>query len=76
MVEAIAVGVLPNSMAAYINPVVTTKKKIQAIKKIHEGIAFFNEDFSIQEQIDKLTPFSRQMEDFRMTDGCERIKGK
>jgi hypothetical protein len=60
----------------YINPVVTTKKKIQAIKKIHEGIAFFNEDFSIQEQIDKLTPFSRQKEDFRMTDGCERIKGK
>lgn len=48
----------------YINPVVTTKKEILAIKKIHEGIAFFNEDFSIKEQLDKITPFSRQMEDF------------
>lgn len=48
----------------YVNPVVTTKKKIEAIKKIHEGIAFFNEDFSIKREIDALTPFSRQLEDF------------
>lgn len=48
----------------YINPVVTTKKKIQAMRKIHEGIAFFNEEFSIKEQLDKMTPFCRQMEDF------------
>lgn len=48
----------------YINPVVTTKKKIQALKKIHESIAFLGEDFSIKKQLDELTPFSHQLEDF------------
>lgn len=49
----------------YINPVVTTKRKIEAIKKIHEGVAFFGEEFSIKMQIDKITPFTHQIEDFR-----------
>ncbi len=51
----------------YINPVVTTKRRIDAIKRIHEGIAFINEDFSIKKQLDALTPFSLQMEDFTDT---------
>lgn len=48
----------------YINPVVTTKKKIEAQKKIHEGIAFFNEEFSLKKELDKLTPFTNQLESF------------
>lgn len=48
----------------YINPVVTTKKKIDALKKIQEGVAFFNEDFSVTKQLEKLTPFTHQIEDF------------
>jgi hypothetical protein len=48
----------------YVNPVVTTKNKLKALKKIHEGIAFFNEDFSLSKQLSQLTPFSKQLEDF------------
>lgn len=58
----------------YINPVVTTKKKIEALKKIHENIAFLNEDFSLKKQLDKLTPFSHQLEDFGRE--AKRIEGK
>lgn len=56
----------------YINPVVTTKKQIETIKRIHEGIAFFNEDFSISKQLEALTPFTKQLEDFSET-GERRI---
>ena len=48
----------------YINPVVTTKKKIEAMKKIHEGIAFLGEEFSLQKQLSKMTPFTHQLEDY------------
>ncbi len=48
----------------YINPVVTTKKKLDALKKIQEGIAFFNEEFSISKQLSQMTPFTNQLEDF------------
>ena len=48
----------------YINPVVTTKKKIEAVKKIQEGVAFFNEEFSVKKELEKLTPFTHQIEDF------------
>lgn len=54
----------------YINPVVTTKKKIEALKKIHEGIAFFNDDFSIR-GLEKMTHFDKQLEDFRKNKGIE-----
>lgn len=47
----------------YVSPAVTTKKKLEAIKKIHEGIAFFNEEFSIQGLAD-MTHFDKQLEDF------------
>ena len=50
----------------YVNPIVTTKKKVDAIKKIHEGIAFFNEDFSIK-GLEQMTHFDKQLEDFRKT---------
>lgn len=51
----------------YINPVVTTKKKIEAAKKIAEGITFFNEEFSVKKELEKLTPFTHQIEDFSMS---------
>lgn len=43
-----------NEGCVYHSPVVTTKKKLDAVKKIHEGVAFFNEEFSIKglEQLD------------------------
>lgn len=47
----------------YVNPIVTTKKKLQALKKIHEGIAFFNDEFSIKD-LEKMTHFDKQLEDF------------
>lgn len=50
----------------YVSPAVTTKKKIEAIKKIHEGIAFFNEEFSIK-GLENMTHFDKQLEDFRKT---------
>lgn len=48
----------------YVNPVVTTKKKLAALQKIHEGVAFLGEEFSVKAQLDKMTPFSKQLEDF------------
>lgn len=54
----------------YVNPVVTTKKKLEALKKIHEGIAFFNDDFSIK-GLEKMTHFDKQLEDFRKDKGIE-----
>lgn len=48
----------------YINPVVTTKKKIEAMKKIHESIAFLGEEFSLQKQLSNITPFTHQLEDY------------
>lgn len=54
----------------YINPVVTTKKKLEALKKIHEGIAFFNDEFSIK-GLEKMTHFDKQLEDFRENKGIE-----
>lgn len=48
----------------YINPVVTTKRKIQALQKIHEGIAFLGEEFSLTKELAKMTPFTNQLEDF------------
>lgn len=48
----------------YINPVVTTKKEVKALQKIHEGIAFLGEEFSVKAQLDKLTPFTHQLESF------------
>lgn len=54
----------------YVNPVVTTKKKLQALKKIHEGIAFFNDDFSIK-NLEQMTHFDKQLEDFSKNKGVE-----
>ena len=54
----------------YVNPVVTTKKKLEAIKKIHEGIAFFNDDFSIK-NLERMTHFDKQLEDFRKEKAIE-----
>ena len=54
----------------YVNPVVTTKKKLQALKKIHEGIAFFNDDFSIK-NLEQMTHFDKQLEDFTKNKGIE-----
>lgn len=48
----------------YVNPVVTTKNKLRALQKIHEGVAFFNEEFSLTTQLEKMTPFTKQLEDF------------
>lgn len=51
----------------YINPVVTTKKELEALHKIHEGIAFFNEEFSLKKELQGITPFTHQIEDYRAT---------
>ena len=48
----------------YINPCVTTKKKVDAVKKIHEGIAFLGEEFTIK-GLETMTHFDRQIQDFR-----------
>lgn len=48
----------------YTNPLVTTKNSLKALKKIHEGIAFFNDEFSIK-NLEQMTPWDRQLEDFR-----------
>ena len=59
----------------YINPVVTTKKKLAALQKIHEGIAFLGEEFSVKKQLDKITPFTHQLEDFR-SENYKQIQSK
>lgn len=59
----------------YINPVVTTKKHLAALQKIHEGIAFLGEEFSVKAQLDKMTPFTKQLEDFSQG-GCKQIEEK
>ena len=59
----------------YINPVVTTKKKLAALQKIHEGIAFLGEEFSVKKQLDKITPFTHQLEDFR-SENSKQIQSK
>lgn len=48
----------------YANPLVTTKNSLKALKRIHEGMAFFNEEFSIK-GLEKMTPWDKQLEDFR-----------
>mgnify|MGYP001161732472 FL=1 len=60
----------------YINPVVTTKKQLAALQKIHEGVAFIGEEFSVKAQLDKLTPFSKQIEDFRTDNVSKQIEEK
>lgn len=47
----------------YVNPCVTTKKKLDGIKKIHEGVAFFSEEFSIK-GLESMTYENLQIEDF------------
>ncbi|MBR1803712.1 MAG: DUF4417 domain-containing protein [Muribaculaceae bacterium] len=50
----------------YINPCVTTKKKIEASKQIHEGVAFLGNEF----ELNKLLPtnhFEMQLEDYTIT---------
>lgn len=54
----------------YVSPAVTTKKKLEALKKIHEGIAFFNEDFSIK-GLEQMSHFDKQLEDYRKTHKLE-----
>jgi len=52
--------------AIYVNSVLTIKRQVKAIKKIYEGVAFFNEEFSIK-GLEKLSHFDeqmRQVEDF------------
>ena len=47
----------------YVNPCVTTKKKIEAVKQIHEGTLFLGPEFDLKQ----LTPKSHhelQLEDF------------
>lgn len=56
----------------YTNPLVTTKNSLKALKKIHEGIAFFNDEFSIK-NLEQMTPWDRQLEDFRQN---QRLKQK
>lgn len=59
----------------YINPVVTTKKEMKALQKIHEGIAFLGEEFSVKAQLDKLTPFTHQLESFgKQINGSKQIE--
>lgn len=53
-----------HSGCIYTNPLVTTKSSLKALKKIHEGIAFFNDEFSIK-NLEQMTPWDRQLEDFR-----------
>lgn len=48
----------------YANPLITTKNALKALKNIHEGMAFFNDEFSIK-NLEKMTPFDNQLEDFR-----------
>jgi len=60
----------------YVNPVVTTKKQLAALQKIHEGIAFLGEEFSVKAQLDKMTPFSKQLEDFSTENACKQIEEK
>lgn len=48
----------------YVNPVVVTKRRIESLKKIHEGIAFLGEEFSVANVIAQMTPFTNQLEDF------------
>lgn len=55
----------------YANPLVTTKNSLKALKKIHEGIAFFNEEFSVK-GLESMTPFDKQLEDFRQTHQIEQ----
>lgn len=50
----------------YHTPVVTTKKKLEAVKKIHEGVAFFNEEFSIK-GLEGMSHFDMQIEDLKNT---------
>lgn len=52
----------------YITPLATQKKKIEAIKTINEGVAFFNEDFSIKGLSD-MTGYDRMISDFRKEKG-------
>lgn len=54
----------------YANPLVTTKNSLKALKTIHEGVAFFNEDFSIK-NLEKMTPWDNQLEDFRQNNRLE-----
>lgn len=48
----------------YANPLITTKNALKALKKIHEGMAFFNEEFSIK-GLEQMSHFDNQLEDFR-----------
>lgn len=49
----------------YATPLITEKKKIQALKKIeNEAVAFFGEEFSIKGLTDR-TAFDKQLFDFR-----------
>ena len=44
------------------------------MKKIQEGVAFFNEEFSVKKELEKLTPFTHQIEDFSSM--CKQIDKK
>lgn len=52
----------------YITPLATEKKKVNAMKTIHESIAFFNEDFSIKGLSD-MTGYDRMISDYRTDKG-------
>ena len=52
------------------------KKQLAALQKIHEGVAFIGEEFSVKAQLDKLTPFSKQIEDFRADNVSKQIEKK
>ena len=41
-----------------------------------EGVAFIGEEFSVKAQLDKLTPFSKQIEDFRTDNVSKQIEEK
>ncbi len=55
----------------YVSPAVTTKKKLEAAKKIHESIAFLGEEFSIK-GLEDMKHYDRQLEDFRKTLSLEK----
>lgn len=52
----------------YITPLATEKKKVAAMKKINESVAFFNEDFSIQ-GLANMTGYDRMVLDYRKKKG-------
>lgn len=48
----------------YSTPLITTKNAIKALKRLHEGIAFFNDEFSIK-NLETMTHLDNQLEFYK-----------